>query len=287
MAEEVLTWIDPYGIETGLNVQWDVDGRFSLPFDFQSDAVPGRQGEVFRSVKHGVRSITIPLWIGPCATDADLRTAMRELVYRLDPLRGDGLFRVQSPLGDQREMVCRASGVSMPESVGGTSLLHAQKAVVTFIAHNPYWQDTHDVALDFTVGTQPDFFPFFPLRLTSSEVFADTTLENDGDVEAWPVWTIKGPGSIIVLSNLTTEETLTLSNAGGLVLASGEQCFIDTREGTKTITRQDGLNLFKYISNDSALWSLRAGANNVRLEMAGSSEPSQLKVVYRQRYLSA
>ncbi len=134
------------------------------------------------------------------------------------------------------------------------------------------------------VASTPSFFPIFPLRLTSSQIAVDSTVTNAGDVATWPVWTIKGPGTTITLRNLTTGENLIFLST---VLGSGESIAIDTRPGLKTVTKQDGSNLFNDLDVTSSLWALPRGDSAIRLEMSGvDATASSLQLNYRQRYLS-
>jgi hypothetical protein len=107
---------------------------------------------------------------------------------------------------------------------------------------------------------------------------------NAGDVEAWPVWTITGPGSGIVLRNLTTGQSM---DFGVGALAAGNTVVVDTRPGAKTAVANGSINVFPFLSAASVLWSLQRGANAVRLEMSGAiAGASGLSLAYRPRYLS-
>jgi hypothetical protein len=56
----------------------------------------------------------------------------------------------------------------------------------------------------------------------------------------------------------------------------------------KTVTKNDGTNLYPDLTPVSDLWSLVPGANGVRLEMNGiDSLVSGLSISYYQQYLSA
>lgn len=284
---ETLEWIDADGGTTVLAVEWAVTGRFAPPPEYEEEGVPDQPGVRLRSVRHGPREFAIPVWIEG-TSETDLRTKMRNLVAAMDPIRGDGRLRVTGPSGDQREVTCRyQAGLEMNETLGDTSGLTAQKAAIVFRAHDPYWYDVSATVAEYTVGLSPTFFPFFPMRLTSSEVFAETSVTNAGDVEVWPVWVIKGPGQSINLRNLTTGKDLKLDANTGVTLMSGETVTIDTRPGYKTVVKNDSTNLFDRVNTLSSLWPLRRGANALSLEMSGSSAASSITLTRKHRYLSA
>ena len=288
-TKQVFEWIDPNGNHTVLNTPWDYDGRFMPPVEYLSDKLPGRDGEFFRSVRHTPRTIKIPVYItaGCQYTSADLRVSVRDLVNAMDPSNGIGTLRVTNPGGDQRELPCRyLSGLEFPEKFGSTSSLNLQKVTINLIAHQPYWQGINPTINDFTTGVPVLFFPIFPLRLASSQVFTSTTINNPGNKPSWPLWRIVGPGSVIKLSNLTTGQKLEFSNAGGLILGVGESIYIDTSEGIKTATRNDNTNLFKYLSNDSTMWAIPPGDSSMELQMAGATIDSSLRLEYTPTYLT-
>ncbi len=282
--DERVVWIEPDGSMSVLSVEWRASGRFAPAQEREEDTVPGEPGSRLRAVRHTAREFSLGLWI--TGTDeTDLRTQMRDLVYRMDPVRGDGRIRVTAPGGDEREITCRTTGgLEMSEVLGDTSGPTVQRAAVLFRAADPYWSATADVVTTYTTSaTPPSFFPFFPLRLASSEAFIDTTVTNSGDVATWPVWRVYGPGSALVLRNLSTGEVLQLA----VTLTAGEYVVIDTRPGQKTVTKNDGTNLFPSLTATSVLWALQRGPTLLRVEMTGTTSASTVQLTYRPRYLSA
>ena len=283
VAAEITQWIDPSGATTLLDVDWQASGRYMPVVKHEEFGVPGQPGARRQRSRHDVHEFTIRVVLS-ANSEPTLRQEIRDLVSVFNPLEGEGVLRVTSPIGDVREIQCiYANGLGMDESPG-MSGMGTQKADVTLRAYDPYWRDTSDISSSFAIGVVPTFFPIFPLRLTSSQIAVDDTVVNAGDVETWPVWTITGPGSAVILRNLTTGESLDLTTTA---LGAGDQITIDTRPGVKTVLLDDGTNLFSTLSAASVLWSLRRGSNAIRLEMSGAvAGQSSLSVAYKQRYLS-
>lgn len=283
---EPIEWISAEGTLTTLWVQPGASGRFGPPVVIQEEEVPGFAGSQFREMRHGPRSFSLPLFIDATSESAK-RTALRTLIRDMDASLGDGRLRVHSPAGDVREIVCRVTqGLELDEGAQD-SYPGWQKLVPMFRAFDPYWYETSDTVATYTTGATATFFPIFPLRLSSSQVFADATANNPGDLETWPQWEITGPGSSIVVRNLLTGEFTNLtSGIGGVALGDGEKLYIDTRPGIKTVTKGDGTNLWPYLSTDSALWALGRGSIGVRVEMGGATTSSSVKLTYRPRYLT-
>lgn len=282
---ETVKWIAPDGLVYTLNVPWDVQDRYMPPIQFQSDPVPGQPGEYFREVEFGVHEFVLPFdVIG--TSEADLRSQIRVAMSALNPKRGVGKLRVTSPIGDEREINCRVSaGLGLSEALGEHSGPTWQRFPASFIAHDPFWYDVSPTTKNFTITSTPNFFPLFPVRLVASQIVAYETVTNTGDEEAWPIWTITGPGSVVKLSNLTTGKVIYFPN---LSLTSGQRMYIDTRPGYKTVTYDDGSSAYTSMSTSplSELWSLDLGANVIQLEMSGSTVASSLSMQYTRRYLS-
>lgn len=283
MAAEITWWIAPDGSSTVLDVDWSATGRFMPAVAHQELGNPGLPGSFIYQSLHQPHEFTLPCWFYG-TTDTDLRAQLRNIVYQMTPDRGTGRIRVQSPLGDQREIWCRYSdGLNMDESSAnaGTTI---QKTALLLRAFDPYWYDVNATSTTWSTVNPPLFFPFFPLRLTSSAVAVNATVNNLGDVPTWPVFQVTGPATNIVLSNQTTGLFM---NFGTLALTAGDTLTVDTRPGAKTATLQDGTNVFAYLWAASSMWSLALGANNVQLVAAGTNiANSGLTMSYYQRYLA-
>lgn len=282
---ETTVWIDPDGVSTTLDVNWDVSGRFMPPIRFISEGVPGEDGEFFREVTHGPRDFLMSVDLS-AATESALRLLLRSFVKSMNPKRGRGKVRVTSPVGDQREINCwYSAGLEMEERLGDNSGPNWQQVPLKMRALDPYWYDVSPTSQTFAVTTLvPSFFPIFPLKLTASELAVDDSIDNTGDEETWPVWTIEGPGSGIKLSNLSTGEFIWLPSVN---LVAGQTLVIDTRPGYKSVVIDSTVSAYSELSNDSVLWALAEGTNSVRLEMSGADDSlSGLSVSYYRKFLS-
>lgn len=285
-VEQALSFVDPSGVESPLHagsveVEFGVEGRGMPPVESVIDVIPGQPGGRRRQTRFGVREVVLPLEVFG-GSQSDLRGTLRSLARAFDPTRGDGRLVSTAPDGSVREIVCRySSGMELVEDLD--LLGNVQRAGVVFSAVDPYWYDGAATAVTFG-PTQASFFPFFPLRLSASEVYADTEVDNEGDVESWPVWTIAGPGTSPVLRNLTTGKSLDLT---GVVLGRGETVEIDTRPGFKTVRRGDGTNLYPDLTATSSLWPLVEGHNSLRLELSATTAETSFALNFHRRWLSA
>lgn len=279
-----ITWIDADGAPFPLDVDESrlvlpgYTGHRAPPVILSEEQGPDRDGAVLRQVRTGVRELSIPvvLW----GTDSEfLDDRMATLGLALDPTRGPGRIRVERDGGTFRELECiYAGGLEGTDNDPGHD-----SVVLTFRAHNPYWLDIVDNAVTITRAPAGSFFPFFPLQLTASELFANAVVDNSGDIESWPVWTIHGPGFEPLIRNL---DSGALTQLAGITLVMGDVLIIDTRPGIKSV-RLNGGSAFGDLSVGSTLWPLARGEQSVRIELSGASDDTSVVLTWRQLYRGA
>lgn len=288
VTEEIIEWVDARGIawsltEVGAAVHLDGKrGRFMPPIEYREDAMPDAPGSVLRNIRHAAREVVIP--VGFQAGDRGLlRKQVRTWMRRLDPVRGDGKLRITAPNGDRRELICRCVDGPQGDESSDQRSDWSQKMVLVFRAQDPYWYDTVDIVRVVATGGSVGFFPLLPVHLSAGAVGAVSIIENDGDVEAYPVWTVQGPGTGVTIENQTTGDILDMP---ALSLTSGQVLTIDTRPRIKAVMREDGTNLRAQLTNASSLWPLVEGDNEVVVSVGGSTSATSSVVRFRRRWLT-
>jgi hypothetical protein len=176
--------------------------------------------------------------------------------------------------GITRELRCRPYSITNVRERETTATV-----ILSFLACDPYWYAPTIVSAVYTSAIQATFFPFFPLKLSSSAVFNKITVSNPG-VETWPIWTITGPGENLNLHNITTDDQLALTTS----LAAGDKLIIDTRSLIKTVLKNGSINCFGDISDSSRLWPLADGDNDIWLELSNTNANSRVQLDYTPRY---
>jgi peptidoglycan hydrolase-like protein with peptidoglycan-binding domain len=123
--------------------------------------------------------------------------------------------------------------------------------------------------MSFGISISPGILPLLPIQLTGT-VIGNVSVSNDGNAQAWPVWTIVGPGTP-VMKNLRTGRQWSLNTS----IPSGNVVQVTTKPGTQmAVNTTTGVNIWDQLvlgSTLSNLWALMAGVNPISISMAGSS----------------
>lgn len=290
MASEKIYWLQPDGTIRDLmdipnvGVLVGRSGFDMPPVEHVTDRVPLRAGARHRTVLTGPRSLDLPLHFEALTYEA-FRTKLRDIEawFYPDPRKGAGKLRVVSPLGDTREITCwYESGLQGNEAVNAAGLIW-RDVVITLYAPDPFWYDSAPTVANYTLGTPAVFFPLLPIKLTRVDIFSSAVANNPGDVEAWPVWTLTGPMTGVVLTNKTPDPDQVVDMT--YTLLAGETITIDTREDKRTVVKNDGTNLYGNLTAASYLWPLQKGANEIQIQMAGATADSKVNLSFQARYI--
>ena len=285
---QAVKWISPKGVEVDLNdgvnthVLVGVEQDFMPEFKLIEQRSPVVAGTIVQAVTVEPRELHLPVMI----IDDDRAGAMtraRALMQTLDPLAGDGRL-IFSQDGVDRVLNCRYQKGFTDDGNGDMQQANFVKAMLTFYAGDPYWQDAAAQSYTFEGGSAGgSFFPILPITLVNPNIYAASKVDNSGDVEAWPIITIKGPGRNPVVKNLSTGKSMEFA----LTLSRSSKLIIDTRPRYKTVRLATGQNMFYTITPGSSLWPLVRGSNQVQIGLLDPDVDSQITFSYTCRYLSA
>ncbi len=172
-----------------------------------------------------------------------------------------------------------AGGLEGAESAGTWTGMYAS-APVSLIALDPDFIGVDEVVAATVHGYTPRaFWPIWPLRLMPSQVFESIEVFNPGDRDAWPVITVTGPGSGVVVRNITTGKQVTFTRQ----LFAGETLVVDM--AAKTAVDLEGESWRQFIPfPGSTFWSLPRGGSKLSVAMQGTTSASSVQVTFRPRY---
>lgn len=275
---ETMEYRNPQGEVVRFRMLAGAKGRLMPPVKVSTLPVPIMNGSRYLGAQHGEALLSIPVAFPGTLTD---RAELRRWARVLDPVgKGEGVLSVVNGPGAGRQLLCTYdAGMDELEEVHPNVNL----GVLLFRAAWPYWQASTEQSVSVRQGdTDRTWFPFLPLILGASDAFAVFNVGNSGDVPAWPVFTIVGPGTAIKAENLTTGQAWQITGA----VPAGSQLVVDTRPGAKSVTI-DGVNSYTRLVLGSELWPLQPGLNQVQLSMALTSPAAIATLTWRDAWLSA
>lgn len=156
---------------------------------------------------------------------------------------------------------------------------------LTLTCPDPYWRDAEVTTLTFEESTAVGIPPMPPVDLAPATVLGNTTVTNTGDADAYPIWTIHGPGTP-TMTNTTTGRVWSLKSP----LISTDVWTIDTSpDGRASVTDQDGISQWAALAQSAPrdLWPLVPGVNKLDLALAGAEAGSKIELSYTPRRLRA
>lgn len=216
----------------------------------------------------------------------------------VDPEWGDCRLMITRPDGESRDIVAAyTSGLQPVVEYRRDGRVRAD-ATLTFRAHDPYYRSlsSETVSINFpvtgsgassTLLDDPDVLlddPDVPLDGYISSAAENTvaaTVTNPGSAEAWPVWTISGAMTGVLLTNVTTGKQFGMS----LVTVGLETLTIDMTERQRLV-EVDGANAWRYKDSGAEFWSLRPESNYVVVQVLGADTSTTCTMSYRPRFLS-
>lgn len=200
-----------------------------------------------------------------------------------DGLIEPGFLQVQRQDGTTRQLqVFAVDGTAVPtdEGVGWSTY------AISLQAPDPFWYDLIPQSIQYVLsGQAAGILPILPIALGSSSVFGADTVANDGGAEAYPVWTIVGPG-LPVIQNATTGRQFSFTAA----LTSGQIFQVDTRPGRQSaVDVNAGVSVWSQIIQNTPrdLWALARGDNDIFITMGGAGPASSVTLSWTRRWRRA
>lgn len=293
-ADRTLVWYGPDGsplnltdITNGFALQWALTGFMRPTYRVATRTFPGRPGSVLTSVIAAERTFEVGLAVFARGR-AEFRERALRLVRAMQPTAGMGRLVVTEATGESRsiECICQEGleGEETP-SAGGSNWW---KLNLSFFAPSPYAR-AEVLSVPWSLGpSTSSWFPEIPIRLSGgSGVGGRQVVLNPGDVQAFPVITVHGPGRDLSVTNRTTGEGLTLGYTIPASEGPGALVVIDTRPGEQSIRDGYGVNLFEYLTDDDpTLWSLAPGVNDVEVSLIGAGASTRVTVEFEPLYES-
>lgn len=233
-------------------------------------------GGVFRHSKRGVREIDMSVTI--LGTDrADVETKLRRLSRLLQDTSGP--TQVVANYSDGSSLVLEAHYVGGAQSQWGSDAgLIWNRWSLSFQCPNPYWES--GIAEEFTVTTGNTGRGLLPqlskLKVTSSQVFGVITVDNAGDVPAYPIWYFRGPLSDLTVTNGTQSFSFTVD------ILEGETITVNTETGE--VTDDGGVNRYADLAPAPKLFRIPPGVSSISVNGVAGNANAQARLEYSPLY---
>ncbi|MFD4608276.1 phage tail domain-containing protein [Streptomyces sp. NPDC058440] len=270
-------------------IQPGATGLDMPPFEIHADDSPNLDGSIYRGNRAGAREILLPVFIYGIDRKT-LKEFKRKLAAALNPRNGYCVLSFTEGDGRPRRLrVFYRGGMEGSEDTGSSGFRWVSYGV-QLTALDPWFFGDTDVIPSWDVGTSKPFLgpKFFPLTLGKGDVATSTlTVENPGDIEAWPVWTLTGPLRSFKFTGPDKTSWGIKENVGGPdALATGRTLTVDCRPGYKTLVDDKGKNYFPDLDASPSLWAVPAGESIVKTNLVAGSGTASVSMRLTPRYAS-
>lgn len=152
--------------------------------------------------------------------------------------------------------------------------------IITVRAGDPFWTALDATTITIGGGSSSTAAPFIANLLTlpvsSSQAIGSVSVDNTGDAEAFPFWTIVGPGQNLEIRLPSGEGFKWLGT-----LSAGQTLFVDTKVGT--IVDQSGASRYSSLDTAPRFFRLPPGSTTVLASMESATSASKITCSWRPR----
>lgn len=214
-----------------------VRGLGAPPSQRFSTSSPAVAGSRFRGSRVLEREVFWPLSV---LADTGLGWVDRDSAFwRTLRVDAPGSWAVTSPGGTTRTLRCRLADVDEEFVVDPTRHGWASYGVHLVADDDPFWSGA-PLVRSFSPGSPVDFFDPAgspPFHISAGNLLATATLDNPGDVDAFPIWRVDGPTTSVTVGVDGRNIVIPITVAGGASLT------VDTRPQAQTAIRSDGTDV--------------------------------------------
>lgn len=259
----------------GFLLQTGFRGLGIAPTELRITASAG-DGGTWRSTRRGVRELDLPIYVEGLDR-GDVESKLRRLTAALND-RGSVAPKIIATYSDgtSYELEVHYAGGADTQFGADAGATYC-RWVLTLQAPSPYWVSVQAVSFSVTAdGGVKGLLPELDrLLVKSSQVLGTFTVDNPGDVDAFPVWTIEGPSTNVSVTQSSIGWTYTETLIGGNVIT------VNTQDAT--VVNSAGTNKYAYLGSAPKLFSIPAGESSLTVVMTGTSSASKVSGFFRPR----
>lgn len=226
---------------SGVSLLAGVEGMLEPPIIHYTADSPAVYGAFWRGWTAEKRDVLWPLEVFHDGGSIDWIQLNRRFRRSLHPGKA-GRWSIQQPDGQVRSLTMRFSGNGSQGFDMAPELFGWADYAITFQAVDPFWYGQPvtqtfqgpEQKLFFGGGNPGDAESAPPFYISRGSSFATASISNDGDVEAWPVWTVQGPCTTATVG--VGASTITIP----VTLSAGQSITLDTDPRVQQAFRENG-----------------------------------------------
>ncbi|MFF4215426.1 phage tail family protein [Streptomyces nondiastaticus] len=249
-------------------------------------------GSIYRSARAAAREVMLPVYLYG-VDRGSLKELKRKLISALSPKRGHCVLKFVEADSQVRKLYCYyKDGLQGNESQDNAGFRWI-KYGIQLTAFDPYFYGDDLQVAEWNLNQGQGFLRtdkgLFPLRL-SRGILADQQIPviNPGEVEAWPVWQIRGPVRAFRLTSPDGQAFgITAPGESTDAVAAGRVLTVDTRPGRKTLVDDQGKNYWPLLDPGPSLRPIEPGKSAVDVRLTAGNGPASLRLMLRPRFESA
>lgn len=232
-------------------------------------------GGIFRFSRRNTRELDLPIVIF-----GDDRDTVEANLRRLSKILRETPFKIRATYDTGEEWDLEGIYVGGGETQYGSDAGKEYcRWVVQVQCPQPFWVSSSSIS--YAVGSGDAGRSLIPwlaeMRVSSSQAIGAISIENPGDVDSYPVWTLKGPF-----------DQATITNADGSLeyvydspVALGETITVDTRTGT--VTNIAGANMYSNLGPSPKLFAIPAGTSQATITATNTTSNTFISLSFQPR----
>lgn len=270
----------------GDEVVFTDDGDFVLTTGLSGMGIPSTvvriddsasDGGVWRFSKRGIREMDLPVVV--FGTDRiSVESNLRRLSNLLHDKSAGTVLRASYSTGEVWELTQGHYVAGAETSKGEDANTAWTRWVITMQFANPFWirQEPESISVGSSGSIRSLIPDLAEMRISGSQVTGSITVENIGDVDAYPVWTFQGPSDSVLV---TSQSGLSFEYAAPIL--AGETIRVNTATGA--VTDDTGANAYANLAVAPKLFTIPAGNSTVSVEAVGADATTLISLYYQPR----
>lgn len=265
---------------------------FGLPeLDMYAESGPLQDGATYIDYRLSPRDLTLVLGLN--ATSSETYFERRRKLFNIfKPKRNNSLsLRLTLPDGSIRQLdTVYTNGLSAD---GSEKVAYYHKFAIGLRAHDPTWYNPVQNSVPFGVISSSGFTVPMSVNLNvgASTIGQTVSIEYDGTWDTYPIVTVVGPVTNLVITNATTGDKLDFT---GYTLDANRTYTIDCRYARKTVIDDLGNNHIAKLATDSDLSTFRLVAaednsdthiNDIVVTGTSATTATRIYLQYFSRYI--